>query len=188
MSKNYQEDQHHTALTEIPPGDYDNCTFSNCPLTNANLTGRIFTDCTFTDCDLTNATLHKTAMKTVIFERCKFLGVHFEDCRSFLFNVTFNGCNLELATFQGWKLKGTQFKDCQLLEADFTNADLQKASFDGCDLSRAIFERTDLRGADFRAATNYRFSPQGNRMKGARFSVEGLPGLLAEYGLVVSQV
>ena len=185
MSKNYQEDQNYTSLTEIPPGDYDNCTFKNCLLNNADLTGRIFSDCTFSDCDLTSAKLHETALKTITFERCKLLGLHFEDCRDFLFKATFNGCTLELATFYGWKLKEAVFKDCQLLEHDFTRADLQKASFDGCDLSRAIFERTDLRGADFREAINYRFSPEENRLKGAKFSVGGLPGLLAEYVIVV---
>jgi uncharacterized protein YjbI with pentapeptide repeats len=185
MSKNYHEDQHHTALTAIAPGEYDHCTFANCQLGNADLAGRIFSDCTFTDCDLTNAKLHETALKTVTFGGCKLLGLHFEDCRDFLFNAIFSGCILELATFRDWKLKETVFRHCQLLETDFTGADLQNASFDGCDLSRAIFERTDLRGTDFREAINYRFSPEDNRLRGAKFSVEGLPGLLAEYGIVV---
>lgn len=185
MSKNYEEDQHYKELITLEAGEYDNCTFTGCQLANADLTGCIFSDCTFTDCDLTNAILHETALKTVSFEGCKLLGLHFEDCRDFLFNVTFKGCNLELATFRDWKLKERIFTNCRLWETDFTGADLQNASFDDCDLTRAIFERTDLRGTDFRTAMNYRFSPEENRLKGAKFSVEGLPGLLVEYGIIV---
>lgn len=179
------EDVTFKGQSEIPPGDYDNCTFVNCRLAGADLTERLFTDCTFKDCDFTNAKLHEAALKTVAFEGCKLLGLHFDDCRDFLFKVSFNGCNLELATFREWKLKGTEFKDSILRETDFTGADLQEASFDDCDLERAIFERTDLRKADFRSARNFRFSPEENRLKGTRFSVEGLPGLLAEYGIRV---
>jgi len=179
------EDKTYKDQSAVPPGDYDNCTFEDCNLAGADLAGRLFTDCTFRDCDLTNAKLHETALKTVAFEGCKLLGLHFDDCRDFLFRVTFTGCNLELVTFREWKLKGTEFKDCTLRETDFTGADLQEASFDDCDLDRAIFERTDLRKADFRTARNFRFSPEENRLKGTRFSVEGLPGLLAEYGIVV---
>jgi|AntRauTorckE5430_2_1112549.scaffolds.fasta_scaffold01381_6 uncharacterized protein YjbI with pentapeptide repeats len=186
MSKpTIHEDQTFDRATEILPGDYDNCVFKNCELAGADLTGRLFTDCTFKDCDLTNAKLHETAMMTVSFKRCKLLGLHFDDCAAFLFRVTFTACNLELTLFTDRKLKGTEFRDCQLLETDFTGADLQNASFNGCDLTRAIFERTDLRKADFRAARNYRFSPEENRLRGARFSVVGLPGLLVEYGIMV---
>jgi uncharacterized protein YjbI with pentapeptide repeats len=179
------EDKTFDKQSEIPHGDYDNCTFANCQLSGSDLTDRLFTDCTFTDCDLTNVKLHETALKTVTFERCKLLGLRFEDCRDFLFQVTFTGCNLELSTFMGWKLKGTVFQDCQLHEVDFTGADLQEASFAGCDLTRAIFVRTDLRKADFRAARNYRLSPEENRLQKAQFSIEGLPGLLDEYGIIV---
>ncbi|TXF89413.1 pentapeptide repeat-containing protein [Neolewinella aurantiaca] len=179
------EDKVFDKASEILPGDYDNCTFVNCQLAGGDLRERLFTDCTFRDCDLTNARLHESAMKTVSFEGCKLLGVHFDDCRDFLFKVNFSRCNLEFVTFREWKLKGTEFKDCVLRETDFTGADLQEASFDDCDLERAIFERTDLRKADFRSARNYRFSPEENRIKGTRFSVEGLPGLLAEYGIIV---
>jgi uncharacterized protein YjbI with pentapeptide repeats len=179
------EDDNFEKQSEIPLGDYDNCTFVSCELSDADLTNRLFTDCTFIDCDLTNAKLHEAALKTVAFEGCKLLGLHFDDCRDFLFKVSFTSCNLELVTFREWKLKGTEFKDCVLRETDFTGADLQEASFDDCDLDRAIFERTDLRKADFRSARNYRFSPEENRLKGTRFSIEGLPGLLVEYGIVV---
>ncbi|MCX8210647.1 MAG: hypothetical protein ACJATN_001000 [Neolewinella sp.] len=179
------EDDTFEGESEILPGDYDNCIFVNCRFFGADLSNRLFTDCTFIDCDLTNAKLHEVALQTVAFEGCKLLGLRFDDCQNFLFKVSFTGCNLELTTFHEWKMKGTEFKECVLRETDFTGADLQEASFDDCDLERAIFERTDLRRADFRSARNYSFSPEDNRLKGTRFSIGGLPGLLAEYGVVV---
>lgn len=185
MRKPYFEDQTYQQMTELTSGEYDNCTFSNGTLVNADFSNFVFADCTFIDCDLTNVKLHGTALKTVTFERCKLLGLRFENCRDFLFQVMFNSSNLELSTFTDWKLKGTEFKDCVLHEVDFTGADLREASFDGCDLTRATFVRTDLRKADFRTARNYSFSPEENRIRKARFSVEGLPGLLEEYGIVV---
>lgn len=171
--------------SEISPGDYDNCTFVDCRLSGADLSNRLFSDCSFIDCDLTNAKLHEVALKSVAFEGCKLLGLHFDDCQNVLFKVSFTACNLELTTFREWKLKGTKFKECVLRETDFTGADLQEASFDDCDLDRAIFERTDLRKADFCSARNYRFSPEENRLRGTRFSTKGLSGLLVEYGIVV---
>jgi uncharacterized protein YjbI with pentapeptide repeats len=185
MRQLYQEDQAYERISALEIGEYDSCIFSHCVFSNADFTGYIFSDCTFQDCDLTNLKLHETALKTVTFERCKLLGLRFEDCRDFLFQVAFTDCNLELSTFTDWKLKGTIFNDCQLHEVDFTGADLREASFSGCDLTRAIFVRTDLRKADLRKAVNYSFSPEENRLRKALFSIEGLPGLLEEYGVVV---
>lgn len=185
MSHSLFTDQYYRQLTSLPAGEYDNCIFENCELANTDLSGLIFADCIFRNCDLSNAKLEETALKTVEFTGCKLLGLHFEICRDFLFKVTFNNCNLELATFLDWSLKGTAFRDCKLKEIDFTGADLREADFSGSNLRNAVFERTDLRKSNFTSARNYSFSAEDNRIKGARFSVAGLPGLLAEYGIVV---
>jgi uncharacterized protein YjbI with pentapeptide repeats len=185
MRQPIHEDQVFEKVPALSPGEYDNCKFSHCTFANADFSGYTFSDCTFKDCDLTNLKLHETALKTVAFKRCKLLGVRFETCRDFLFQVAFKECNLELSTFTDWKLKGAVFKNCNLREVDFTGADLREASFAGCDLTRATFIRSDLRKADLREATNYSFSPEENRLRKAMFSIEGLPGLLEEYGIIV---
>ncbi|MFK8161899.1 MAG: pentapeptide repeat-containing protein, partial [Lewinella sp.] len=105
MRQPYHEDQVYERIPALAPGEYDNCTFSHCVFANADFTGYVFSDCTFEDCDLTNLKLHEAALKTVTFERCKLLGLRFEDCRDFLFQVAFTDCNLELSTFTDWKLK-----------------------------------------------------------------------------------
>lgn len=79
--------------------DYENCIFNNCDLSNADLSERIFLDCEFISCNLSSAKLQKTAFKNVKFKDCKLLGLHFEDCDSFLFEVDFEGCLLNLSSF-----------------------------------------------------------------------------------------
>jgi fluoroquinolone resistance protein len=59
------------------------------------------------------------------------------------------------------------------------------AVFYNCDLSAAVFENTHLEKADFRTAYNYHLDPESNRLKGAKFSFHGLPGLLGKYGLEI---
>jgi uncharacterized protein YjbI with pentapeptide repeats len=67
-----------------------------------------------------------------------------------------------------------------MVQTDFTNA-----SFSECDLRNAIFENTILEKADFRSAINYTLDPEQNRIKGAKFSLQGLPGLLDRYKISI---
>jgi uncharacterized protein YjbI with pentapeptide repeats len=63
---------------------------------------------------------------------------------------------------------------------------MPEASFHGCDLLGATFLQTNLEKADFRNAVNYSLDPDQNKVKKARFSAEGLGGLLQKYGIEVS--
>lgn len=80
-------------------------------------------------------------------------------------------------------MRQTPFTTCRLHEVDFTAADLTGASFSECDLTGAIFDRTILEKADFRTAEHYVIDPENNRIRKARFSRKGLPGLLEKYQL-----
>jgi len=99
--------------------------------------------------------------------------------------LVFENCLLNLSSFYKLKLKGTKFKNCNLQEVDFTETDLTNAVFDNCDLDRAIFERTILEKADFRTAFHYSIDPTVNRIKKARFSSNGLAGLLDNFNIVI---
>jgi uncharacterized protein YjbI with pentapeptide repeats len=68
---------------------------------------------------------------------------------------------------------------------DFTAADLSQAVFDACDLADALFDRTVLEKADLRGALHYSIDPETNRVKKARFSPEGLRGLLGKYDIII---
>jgi uncharacterized protein YjbI with pentapeptide repeats len=82
-------------------------------------------------------------------------------------------------------MKGSYFADCSLREADFTEAELCGAVFCRCDLERALFSQTNLEGADFTSALRFSIDPGQNRVRKARFSLEGLPGLLGQYGIQI---
>jgi hypothetical protein len=43
-----------------------------------------------------------------------------------------------------------------------------------------------LENSDFRTAHNFIVDPDKNKIKKAKFSVSGLPGLLLKYGLQIS--
>jgi len=62
--------------------EYDNCTFINCTFNNASSV--IFEDCTFNACDFSNCKLDNTTFKEAVFQDCKLIGLHFDDCKEFL--------------------------------------------------------------------------------------------------------
>jgi len=66
---------------------------------------------------------------------------------------------------------------------DFTETDLSMAVFKNSDLLNTSFMRTNLEKADFRSAFNYSIDPELNKIKKAKFSAEGLSGLLTKYNI-----
>jgi len=174
-------------FTEIPiqTGEYELCTFNGCNFSNTDLSNITFTECTFNGCNLSLAKLANTGMRDITFIDSKLLGLHFEDCSDFLFAVNFDKCILNLSSFFKQKLKKTFFKDCSLPEVDFTEADLSNAVFENCDLSGAKFEKTNLEKADLRTSFNYSIDPEINKIKKAKFSADGLVGLLDKYDIEI---
>ncbi|HSQ45289.1 MAG TPA: pentapeptide repeat-containing protein, partial [Lutibacter sp.] len=70
-------------------------------------------------------------------------------------------------------------------EVDFSETDLSNAVFNNCDLIGSIFKTSILEKTDFRTSYNYSIDPELNRMKKAKFSLQGLPGLLRKYQIEV---
>ena len=81
------------------------------------------------------------------------------------------------------KIKKTVFKTSSLHEVDFAEADLSNSLFDNCDLAHAIFENTNLEKSDFRSSFNYSINPEINKIKKAKFSLNGIAGLLEKYDI-----
>jgi fluoroquinolone resistance protein len=165
--------------------EFENCTFINCNFADADLSNIIFADCIFLGCNLSLAKLSRTAFRNVNLKDCKLLGLRFDLCNEFLFEITADNCNLNMSSFFKLKIKKTNFKNSTLHEADFTETDLTEAVFDNCDLKRATFERTILEKTDFRTAYNYSFDPDLNRIKKAKFSASGIVGLLDKYDIEI---
>lgn len=169
----------------LAKGSYENCSFINCNFSSADLSEVRFVECEFRDCNMSMADFADTGFREVRFIDSKLLGLSFHSCNKVLFSATFENCLLNLSSFYKMNLKNAVFRNCSLHEADFTEADLTGALFDSCDLDRAIFSGTILEKADLRAAYNYSIDPDANKIRKARFSLEGIPGLLRRYDIVI---
>lgn len=191
-----KEDKHYTEsetldgtsfkATDLQRGDYEDCTFKNCDFANADLSHINFIECRFISCNLSTAKLVQAAFRDAQFKDCKMMGLHFENCNDFLFAASFDNCTLNFSSFYKLKLKKTSLKSCTLHEVDFTETDLSSSTFDNCDLAKAIFDNTILEKADFRTAYNFTIDPQTNKVKKARFSKDGLEGLLQKFDIIIN--
>lgn len=169
----------------LPDGEYDGCSFSNCNFSSCDISGRVFSDCRFDNSNLSLVVMNRTSLMNVTFSGCKMFGIQLNDCNQLGLALTFDSCQLNHSSFYQMKLKGTKFKNCSLIEVDFTQAELNECGFEHCDLSGATFDRTQLEKADFTTALNYIINPEVNNIKKARFSAEGLAGLLQQYAIVI---
>ena len=126
-----------------------------------------------------------TSLKQVHFENCKVLGIQFQECDDFLFEVDFNSCNIDYASFTNKKMQKAKFINSSVREVNFTSTDLTKATFDESNLQGAIFENTILKEADFSSAQNFTIDPENNMLKKAKFSKDSLEGLLSKYDIKI---
>ncbi len=172
-------------LEKLAGKEYADCEFTGCGFSGSDLSGIRFLDCRFTDCDLSNAGLSGTSLQDVHFTNCKLLGLAFETGDRLGFAVSFKGCQLAHTSFLRMKLTRCSFLECRLAAADFTEADIGGIRVTDCDLSGATFDRTNLQKADLRGSVNYRIDPTMNRVKGGRFSLPEVIGLLQTFGVIV---
>lgn len=168
-------------------GEYENCIFNNCNFDHSDLSAFEFVGCVFNGCNLSLAQLNKAVFRDVQFKDCKMVGLRFDACSGFGLSFSFDGCRLNHSSFYKTKIKKTVFKNSQLRETDFAEADLTGSVFDNCDLVQAIFDHTTLEKADFRTAYNYSINPEINRIKKAKFSLLGVPGLLGKYDIDIDK-
>ncbi len=187
MDKLYYTDQTYEKLpaASFEKGEYENCHFIDCDFSQFNLSAFSFLECQFTHCNLSSAKISKTAFKTVVFNHCKLLGLRFDSANPFLFSIRLNGCMADFCSFYEVKLKNSFFKEVSLKECDFSSCDLSGIKFDNCNLDRAVFENCNLEKSDFSNASNFQINPENNKLKGAKFGLSGLPGLLLQYGIDV---
>lgn len=165
--------------------EYESYLFQNCSFAGVKLSSTIFFQCEFVQCDFSMASVKKASFREVVFKECKLLGLRFDECDKLLLSFTFQQCILNFSSFFKLIIKKTVFKSCTLHEVDFSEADMTNAAFDECDLARATFDQSNLEGADLRTAYNFSIDPQSNRLKKARFSKEGLIGLLDKHNIII---
>jgi uncharacterized protein YjbI with pentapeptide repeats len=154
-------------------------------LAGISLQGSTFEKCSFIDCDLSNVKVNKVDFQNIRFVRCKMLGIAFTNVNPFLLELHAEHSTLDFCNFYNLPLKKSSFQHCRLKEVDFSQAILSEVSFQGSDLLGAVFDRSQLEKADFREAFNFRISPEINSIKGAKFNLSGLPGLLGDYDILI---
>ena len=131
-------------------------------------------------CDFADCALSGVDWSALLDERKRGMG--------FLPFDSLRGCSLRHCVFFGLDLKGFQFAGADLSGSFFDGCKLEEASFAGCRLQGTSFAQNDLRGADFRGATEYFFSLEGNRVKNAKFSLPEAVNLLAALGVVIENL
>ena len=165
--------------------EFEGCVFKNCDFANTDLSNNTFTDCEFIDCNLSMVQLGNVHLQKAFFKHCKLLGIHFHTCSDFLFGANFEECVLDYASFANKKMPKTKFVSCSMKEVSLIGTNLTNAVFGNCNLDNAIFNDTQLAGADFTTAYLYKINPEFNPMKKAKFSSDGLLGLLEQYDIKV---
>lgn len=165
--------------------EFDSCIFRNCDFSNTVFSECQFIDCQFIDCNLSMAKFPASGLKAVSFKDSKLLGIRFDECEDFLFDVTFNDCTLDYSWFINKKMPKTKFANCSLKGVNFSGCDLTASNFDNANLDGAVFDNTILKSADFSTAYNYKIDPELNPMPKAKFSVHGIPGLLDKYDIKI---
>lgn len=166
--------------------DYENCTFTDCKFSDAFLNGINFLECNFIECDFANAKVNDTSFKEANFTKCRMLGVPFMTCNPFLLSFEFTNCNLQLASFYKLSIKKTNFIGCNLEQVDFAECNLTESNFENSNLNNAIFDGTNIEKSDFRTAYNYTIDPENNSLRKAKFSTEGVSGLLGKYKIQIT--
>ncbi|MEO6520323.1 MAG: pentapeptide repeat-containing protein [Mucilaginibacter sp.] len=164
---------------------FENCTFKGCDLSELNFSATDFIDTSFETCNFSLAKFSDTGLKNVTFKGCKLSGVNLSNCKDFLFSANFEDCILDYASFHKKKNKKAKFVNCSMKSTDLTEADLSEVIFQNCDLQAAEFGRTILTGANFTTSYNFSIDPEQNQIRKAKFSQQGLAGLLFKYGIVV---
>lgn len=163
--------------------EFENCTFIDCDLYGSDFSQSQFLDCTFKGCNLSMVKLNYTSLKNVEFDECKLMGIAFEYCDDFLFEVRFKGCMLDFSSFANKKMIKTKFSDSSMQEVNFAGTNLTKAVFDDINLSGALFDKTNLTEADLSRAYGFSIDPELNSIKKAKFSLKDAGGLLEKYNL-----
>ena len=170
----------------FPYREMESCTFINCSMKDCDLSKVKIEECTFENCDFSGAKFFSTTLQDVHFENCKLMGIDFGDVNPFLLKMSFRRSLMRFCTFRELDLTGSRFESCMLQEAEFQSCDLSNVSFDESDLERTVLIDNELKGADLSNAYNFDLDPSQNRIRGARFSLKGLPGLLTAFDIVVT--
>lgn len=164
---------------------YEECHFKNCQFVGVTFQETILRDCTFQDCVWGLVKLNATRMQGVDFVDCKIMGTSFSEIHKMAPSITFSNSKVEMCNFESLDLQDFKMEGCKATDCIFWSCGLIEANFSNTILTGVQFERCNLSKADFRGAREYRFNPQDNQVKGAKFSQPDVLGLLHNLQIIV---
>ncbi|WP_308993733.1 pentapeptide repeat-containing protein [Mariniflexile litorale] len=173
------------AQKETKNREFDTCNFINCDFSNSLFLSCLFTNCVFTSCNLSITKFNHCQLDNITFKECKLLGVNFSSCNDFLFSLKFDACILDCCSFARKKMQKTPFINSSVKDVDFSECDLTHSIFKNADLTNTIFSNTNLKSVNFLTAKNYTIDPERNSISKAKFSLEGVLGLLNKYDIKI---
>jgi fluoroquinolone resistance protein len=164
-------------FTKIPLAkcEYENGNFFVCDFSNSPLAGIVSLICRFIAPNLSMAKLTRTIYSDTQFIDCKRLGLRFGNCVQLALSIGKENCNLNHSSFYKTIPGNAPFKNSRLPEMDFAESDLSHSVFANYDLDGSIFDNTNLEKADLRSAFNYNIDPDKDRIRKAKFSLDGVP-------------
>jgi len=134
----------------------------------------------YENCVFKGSSFNKADLSNFTFVDCEFIACDLSSIRS-------KKTSFRDVYFRDCKLMGIHFEDnSRLIEVDFTEASLEGVSFEGCNLTGSVFQMSNLEKSDFSGAQGFIIDPSNNRMKGAKFSQDGLAGLLTSFGIHIA--
>ena len=165
------------------PRRNEGCVFEDCDFKGVDLRGVRFVDCRFLSCDMTNCGVVDAGFQEVDLVGCKALGVRWDTCNPFLFSLKATDSQLDYGCWVGVDLSRSRFKGGSLREADFTEVNGQGLIMADVDVTGARWERCSLQGAAFSEMRGWVMDLQENEVRGMKVDREALPGLVATWGL-----
>jgi fluoroquinolone resistance protein len=164
--------------------EFYRCTFRNAKLQQSRWARARLEDCVFDACDMTRALPAQLALRGVVFQHCKLMGIDWSKLGNYP-DVAFTECNLRYASFVDASLRKTRFERCAMHECNFIQVDLGEAVFEACQLSGARFDNCDLRATSFTRSLELFVDPSKNRVQGMRIPAESALLLAASFGMKV---
>jgi uncharacterized protein YjbI with pentapeptide repeats len=185
-SRKTYSDQNFKALKldqeSLRSAGFHDCQFKQVSFVGARLIDCRFANCTFTNCDFSLVQIPGCLLSSVLFERCKLVGINWTeaDWTSVRLGepLAFKECALNHSTFIGLDMQEVRMIGCTVIGVDFREANLSLADFSDSDLQESLFLHTDLTSANLSKARNYTIAPGENTLKQARFAMPEALSLL----------
>lgn len=170
---------------QIERMEFSQVIFKNVVFQDVTFESIMCTDVIFENCDLSNANLMNANMHRTEFRDSKMLGINLAE--SYLKNILFVGCILNLGSFGYANLQQVRFENCVMRSADYYECIFKKVEFHACDIEEVNFSQTSLKGIDISNSTFERLSLGIEDLRGCIVSREQALGFATMLGLKIKE-